>query len=44
VAELELQLEEFAPRGDVLELAAGTGTRTRHLVGYADRVTAVDVA
>jgi SAM-dependent methyltransferase len=42
VAELEFQLEEFAPRGDVLELAAGAGTWTRHLVGYADRVTAVD--
>ena len=42
VAELEAELERFAPRGDVLELAAGTGLWTRHLVRYADRVTAVD--
>jgi SAM-dependent methyltransferase len=42
VAELEAELERFAPRGDVLELGAGTGNWTRHLVRYADRVTAVD--
>jgi SAM-dependent methyltransferase len=42
VAELEAELEGFAPRGDVLELAAGTGNWTRHLLRYADRVTAVD--
>lgn len=42
VAELESALEQFAPRGDVLELAAGTGNWTRQLVRYADRVTAVD--
>jgi demethylmenaquinone methyltransferase/2-methoxy-6-polyprenyl-1,4-benzoquinol methylase len=42
VAELEAQLERFAPRGDVLELGAGTGNWTRHLLRYADRVTAVD--
>jgi len=42
VAELELELERFAPRGDVLELAAGTGTWTLQLLRYADRVTAVD--
>jgi demethylmenaquinone methyltransferase/2-methoxy-6-polyprenyl-1,4-benzoquinol methylase len=42
VAELEAELERFGPRGDVLELAAGTGNWTRHLVRYADRVTAVD--
>jgi len=42
VAELESALERFAPRGDVLELAAGTGNWTRQLVRYADRVTAVD--
>jgi SAM-dependent methyltransferase len=42
VAELELELERFAPSGDVLELAAGTGTWTRQLLRYAGRVTAVD--
>ena len=42
VAELEAELERFAPRGDVLELAAGTGNWTRHLLRHADRVTAVD--
>jgi len=44
VRELEAALERFAPRGDVLELAAGTGIWTRHLVRFADRVTAVDAA
>jgi demethylmenaquinone methyltransferase/2-methoxy-6-polyprenyl-1,4-benzoquinol methylase len=44
VAELEAELERFAPRGDVLELGAGTGNWTRHLVRHADRVTAVDAA
>jgi demethylmenaquinone methyltransferase/2-methoxy-6-polyprenyl-1,4-benzoquinol methylase len=44
VAEVEAELERFAPRGDVLELAAGTGTWTRLLVGWADRVTAVDAS
>jgi demethylmenaquinone methyltransferase/2-methoxy-6-polyprenyl-1,4-benzoquinol methylase len=42
VAELEAELERFAPRGDVLELGAGTGNWTRHLIRDADRVTAVD--
>ena len=42
VAELEAELERFGPRGDVLELAAGTGTWTRHLLRSADRITAVD--
>jgi demethylmenaquinone methyltransferase/2-methoxy-6-polyprenyl-1,4-benzoquinol methylase len=42
VAELEAALESFAPRGDVLELAAGTGNWTRHLARQADRLTAVD--
>jgi demethylmenaquinone methyltransferase/2-methoxy-6-polyprenyl-1,4-benzoquinol methylase len=44
VAEVEAEVERFAPRGDVLELAAGTGNWTRHLVRHADRVTAVDAA
>jgi SAM-dependent methyltransferase len=42
VAELEEALRAFAPRGDVLELAAGTGIWTRRLVPTADRVVAVD--
>jgi SAM-dependent methyltransferase len=42
VAELEVRLQSFAPRGDVLELAAGTGIWTRRLVPVADRVLAVD--
>jgi demethylmenaquinone methyltransferase/2-methoxy-6-polyprenyl-1,4-benzoquinol methylase len=42
VAELEERLRAFAPRGDVLELAAGTGIWTRRLVPAADRVVAVD--
>lgn len=41
-ASLETVLEGFDPRGDVLELACGTGLWTRHLVGYADTLTAVD--
>src|SRR5918911_4907561 len=44
VRELEAALDAFAPRGDVLELAAGTGIWTRHLLRHADRVTAVDAA
>ena len=42
VRELEAALEAFGPHGDVLELAAGTGLWTRHLLRHADRVTAVD--
>jgi SAM-dependent methyltransferase len=42
VRELEAALEAFGPRGDVLELAAGTGIWTQHLLRHADRVTAVD--
>jgi SAM-dependent methyltransferase len=42
IAELEERLRAFAPHGDVLELAAGTGIWTRKLVPMADRVVAVD--
>ncbi|MFZ1995877.1 MAG: methyltransferase domain-containing protein [Solirubrobacteraceae bacterium] len=42
--ELERVLDRFDLTGDVLELACGTGLWTRHLVGCADRLTAVDAA
>jgi SAM-dependent methyltransferase len=42
VAEADAALEAFAPRGSVLDLAAGTGIWTRKLVRMADRVVAVD--
>ena len=42
VAEAEAALADFAPRGAVLELAAGTGIWTRRLVRTAERVVAVD--
>jgi SAM-dependent methyltransferase len=41
-ASLEGVLDAFDPRGDVLELACGTGLWTRHLLGYANTLTAVD--
>jgi ubiquinone/menaquinone biosynthesis C-methylase UbiE len=43
-AELVHVLERFGPRGEVLELACGTGLWTRRLVTYADHLTAVDGA
>jgi demethylmenaquinone methyltransferase/2-methoxy-6-polyprenyl-1,4-benzoquinol methylase len=42
--EVEKALEAFGPSGRVVELAAGTGLWTRHLVRYADALTAVDAA
>jgi demethylmenaquinone methyltransferase/2-methoxy-6-polyprenyl-1,4-benzoquinol methylase len=44
VAEVQGALDDFAPRGKVLELAAGTGWWTEQLVRHADQVTAVDAA
>jgi SAM-dependent methyltransferase len=43
-AQLERVLAEFAPTGDVLELAGGTGLWTRHLARYATSLTVVDGA
>lgn len=42
--ELCAALDAFAPRGDVLELACGTGQWTAELAARADRLTAVDSA
>jgi SAM-dependent methyltransferase len=44
VDELNRVFDAFAPRGDVLELAAGTGIWTGELLRFADRVTAVDAS
>jgi SAM-dependent methyltransferase len=43
-ARVEAALDAFGPRGDVLELACGTGLWTAHLARHADRVDAVDAA
>jgi len=40
--ELEAALDAFHPSGDVLELACGPGGWTKHLLRYADAITAVD--
>ena len=42
--ELERAFAAFRPRGDVLELACGTGRWTHRLVGQAASLTAVDAS
>ncbi len=42
VLEVVRALTEFAPRGDVLELAVGTGIWTKHLAASAERCTVLD--
>jgi SAM-dependent methyltransferase len=44
VATLEEALAAFGPRGDVLELAGGTGWWTQRLAGTAERLTVVDAS
>ncbi len=42
ITQLVAALDDFAPTGDVLELAAGTGNWTQHLARHADHITALD--
>ena len=44
VAQLGEALAEFEPRGDLLELACGTGWWTENLISYAQTLTAVDAS
>ena len=43
-AQIEAALHAFAPTGDVLEIASGTGTWTKRLLQHAHSVTALDSA
>jgi SAM-dependent methyltransferase len=42
--EVRAALDDFAPNGDILELACGPGTWTQALLRHASSVTAVDAA
>ena len=42
--DLEVALEDFAPTGDVLELACGPGSWTHQLLDHATTVTALDAS
>jgi SAM-dependent methyltransferase len=44
VAELESALDDFRPRGRILELAGGTGIWSARLLGYADQLTVLDAS
>jgi demethylmenaquinone methyltransferase/2-methoxy-6-polyprenyl-1,4-benzoquinol methylase len=44
VGEVERIVDEFAPEGDVLELAAGTGLWSQRLVRHATTLTCVDAS
>ena len=44
VAAVQDALEQFAPRGRVLELACGTGLWTARLAPHAERLTALDAS
>ena len=44
VGQLEQALTEFAPTGDILELACGTGWWTERLSAYGSSLTAVDAS
>ena len=44
VAQLQKALADFGPKGEVLELACGTGWWTETLIPYAKTLTAVDAS
>ena len=44
VAQLQKALADFGPKGEVLELACGTGWWTENLISYAETLTAIDTS
>ena len=44
IADVARALDAFAPKGQVLELACGTGLWTQRLLDHADSLTAIDAA